>query len=67
MSKVLKAVWFVFESVCFAIGLFILINLLTTVVNEGTISIKKNGEQMLCYSTDKNKCVPTLSEEKKRE
>ena len=65
--KILKAMWFVFESVCFAIGLFILINLLTTVVNEGTISIKKNGEQVYCYSTDKTKCVNNSSEEIKHD
>jgi len=64
--RLLKAMWFVFESVCFAVGLFILINLLTTVVNEGTINVKKNGEQVYCYSTDKTKCV-TLSEENKHD
>ena len=65
--KILKALWFVFESVCFAIGLFILINLLTTVVNEGTISIKKNGEQMFCFSTDNKACLNNSSEEIKHD
>lgn len=65
--KVLKAIWFVFESICFAIGLFIFVSMLTTVVNGGSINLKKNGEQVFCYSTDKTMCVNNLSEENKHE
>ena len=65
--KVLKAIWVVFESICFAIGLFILISALTAVLNGGTISIKKDEKPVYCYSTDKTKCVDFLSEEKKHD
>lgn len=65
--KLLKAVWFVFESICFSLGLFIIISLLTMVVNGGSININKNGEQVYCYSTDNKACLNTLSEETKHE
>lgn len=67
ISKVLKAIWVLFENICFAIGLFILISALTTVLNGGTISIKKDEKPVYCYSTDKTKCVDFLSEENKHD
>lgn len=65
--KIFKAIWFVFESICFAVGLFILISVLTTVVNGGSINLKKNGEQVYCYSTDNRVCLNNLSEETKHD
>ena len=65
--KLLKAVWFVFESICFAIGLFIFISVLTTVVNGGSLNVKKNGEQVYCFSTDNKTCLNNSSEEIKHD
>ena len=65
--KLLKAVWFVFESICFAIGLLIFISVLTTVVNGGSINVKKNGEQVYCFSTDNKTCLNNSSEEIKHD
>ncbi len=65
--KLLKVVWVVFESFCFAIGLFICISVLTTLVNGGSINVNKNGEQIYCFSTDNKMCLNTLSEETKHE
>lgn len=65
--KILKAVWFVFESICFGIGLFILIVALTAVVSGGSISISKDEKPVFCYSLDNNQCINTLSEETKHE
>lgn len=62
MTSVFKAVWFVFESICFALGLFILISVLTSLVNKGTIDVKKNGEQVFCFSIDKNNCLNSSEE-----
>lgn len=65
--KILKAVWFVFESICFGVGLFILVVALTAVVSGGSISISKDEKPVFCYSVDKNQCIKTLSEENKYE
>ena len=65
--RILKGVWFVFESICFGIGLFILVVGLTAIVSGGSISVKKDEKQVYCYSLDKTKCVITLSEENKHE
>ena len=62
--KILKAIWFVFESICFALGLFILISVLTTLLNGGSINVKKNGEQVYCYSTDKQMCINSSEDNK---
>lgn len=64
--KILKGLWYVFESACFAVGLFIFITVLTVVINGSSLSIKKNGEQMFCYSTETKQCT-NLSEETKHE
>lgn len=61
--KILKAVWFILESICLAIGLTVLISILTTVVNGSNLVIKKNGEQVYCYSMDSKQCL-NLEEEK---
>lgn len=65
--KVVKAVWFVFESMCFAIGLFICISVLTTVLNGGSINVNKNGKEVYCFSTDNKTCLNNSSEETKHD
>lgn len=59
---VLRVLWILFENICFALGLFCLIFILTTYVDNHTITINKNGEQMYCFSRDFKNCVETLNE-----
>lgn len=49
--KVLKAIWWVFESICFAIGLFFVVMVLTNIANGGKVSITKDGEQVYCLAS----------------
>lgn len=60
----MKYLWVVFENVCFAIGMFVVIFLLTNVINGSKVSLYKDGEQIYCFSGDfKHKCINTQAEE----
>nr|DAY73772.1 MAG TPA: hypothetical protein [Caudoviricetes sp.] len=65
--KILKIIWILFENVCFAIGFFVCISLLTAILGGGNISATKNGEQVYCFPTNNKNCVNTSSEEIKHE
>ena len=59
----MKYLWVVFENVCFAIGMFVVIFLLTNVINGSKVSLYKDGEQIYCFSGDfKHKCINTQAE-----
>lgn len=60
----MKVVWVVFESICFSIGMFVIIFILTNVINGSKVSLYKDGEQLYCFSGDfKHTCVSTQTEE----
>ena len=59
MEVCVKVLWILFENICFAIGLFCLIFLLTSFLNEHNISVIRDGEQIFCFSQDfKQTCIP---------
>lgn len=54
----------VFENICFAIGLFVILFVLTNVINGSKVSLYKNGELVYCLSGDyKHTCDPNQKEE----
>lgn len=60
----MKVVWVVFENICFALGLFVILFVLTNVINGSKVSLYKDGEQIYCFSGDfKHTCVNMQKEE----
>lgn len=59
MEVCVKVLWILFENICFAVGLFCLIFLLTSFLNEHSIIVIRDGEQIFCFSQDfKQTCIP---------
>ena len=64
----MKYLLVVYENICFAIGLFVVIFVLTSVINGSKVSLYRDGEQLYCFSVDfKHRCINSQNEESKYE
>lgn len=59
----MKAVKIILENICFAVGLFAVIFVLTSMINGGKVSLYRNGEQVYCFSTNPKQLCTEKEEE----